>query len=90
MDTEFGKVIWNRELYDSVVRYRSVFNAIEGVDYKLHNPATLSFIPPEPLIDEWRDDYRSMQRHFIYEYSALSFEKLMDRMRELTARIRKL
>lgn len=90
MDTEFGKSITDRGLFDSVVKHRSVFNRIESIDYSLHNPATLSFIPPKNMIDDWKKDYESMQRHFIYEEKGLSFEELMERMKELTIRIRNL
>lgn len=90
MDTDFGKSIGDRELYDSVVKHRSVFNKVEGVDYNLHNPSTLSFIPPKSIIKEWEKDYQSMQHHFIYEERSLSFDELINRLDELTARIRNL
>lgn len=90
MDSDFGKSIADRQLYDSVVKHRSVFNNIAGVDYSLHHPSTLSFIPPESIIREWEKDYLSMQKHFIYEEHSLSFPELIDRMKELMERIRRL
>jgi len=90
MDTDFGESIADRELFDSVVKHRSVFNKVEGIDYNLHNPSTLSFIPPESIIKEWKKDYQSMQNHFIYEERSLSFEELIKRLEELVARIRNL
>lgn len=90
MDTDFGKSISDKDLYDSVVKHRSVFNKVEGIDYALHSPSRLSFIPPEPIINEWEKDYQSMQNHFIYEERSLSFNELIKRLNELTARIRKL
>ncbi len=88
MDTEFGKSIEDRELYENVVRHRSVFNKIEGVDYKMHNPSLLSFIPPENAIADWKKDYESMQKHFIHDVHSLTFEELMKRMKELMERLR--
>lgn len=90
MDTNFGESIADRELYVSVVKHRSVFNKVEGVDYESHNPSTLLFIPPSTIIKEWEKDYQSMQNHFIYDERSLSFEELIKRMEELTARIRNL
>lgn len=90
MDTDFGKSISDRELYDSVVKHRSVFNKVENIDYDLHNPSTLSFIPPNSIIKEWEKDYQSMKRHFIYEDRSLSFDELIKRLKELTLRIRNL
>ena len=57
---------------------------------KLHSSSTLSFIPPESIINEWEKDYRSMQNHFIYEERSLSFNELIKRLEELTARIKML
>ena len=88
MDTDFGKSIADRELYGSVVKHRSVFNRVEGIDYNLHNPSTLTFIPPDAVMEEWAKDYRSMQNNFIYEERSLSFDELIKRMMELTARLR--
>lgn len=90
MDTEFGKSIADRELYDSVVKHRSIFNRIEGVVYALHNPSTLSFVPPASVIKEWEKDYEAMQSRFIFDNHVLSFDALIERMKELTERIRRL
>lgn len=90
MDTDFGKSIADKELYDSVVSHRSIFNKVEGVNYDLHKPSTLSFIPPESIIKEWENDYKSMQNHFIYEEKSLSFNEMIKRLKELTIKIRNL
>lgn len=90
MDTDFGKSISDKDLYDSVVKHRSAFNKVDGIDYALHKSSTLSFIPPESIINEWEKDYHSMQNHFIYEERSLSFNELIKRLKELTARIRAL
>lgn len=90
MDTDFGNSIVDRDLYKRVVNHRSIFNKVEGIDYDLHNPSTLSFIPQDSIINEWERDYQSMQKHFIYEEDSLSFDEIIMRMRELTTRIRNL
>lgn len=87
MGTDFGKSIKDRALYDSVVKHRSIFNKVQGVDYDLHKPSTLSFIPPKSIIKEWEKDYQSMQKHFIYEEQSLPFYELIKRLEELTATI---
>ena len=88
MDTPFGKAINDRELYNSIITHRSIFNKIDGINYRLHQPDTLSFIPPQNIISEWEKDYQSMQQNFIYESSCISFDKLIKRMEELVQRIR--
>lgn len=90
MDTEYGKSIEDRELYNNVVTHRSVFNKVDGINYDSHHPSTLSFIPPSSIIKEWEKDYKSMRDHFIFEEQSLSFDELMRRMKELTDRIRRL
>lgn len=90
MDTDFGQSITDRELYNSIVKHRSIFNKLEGIDYMLHHPSTLSFIPPESIIKEWEKDYQSMQNHFIYEERSLSFDELIKRLEVLATRIRNL
>ena len=49
-----------------------------------------SIIPPDSILKEWEKDYQSMQNHFIYEEQSLSFNELIKRLEELTARIRNL
>ncbi len=88
MDTHFGKTITDIELYNNIVKHRSIFNKVDGIDYNLHHPSTISFVPPESIIHDWERDYQSMRKQFIYETPVLTFEKLMERMKELTARIR--
>lgn len=90
MNTDYGKSIEDKDLYDSIVKHRSIFNTVEGVNYQLHKPSTLSFIPPESVIKEWENDYKSMQNHFIYEERCLSFYELIKRLEELTVKIRNL
>lgn len=60
------KALADRTLYDSLVRHRSVYNAIRGIDYSRHTPDRLRILPPEELLPLWEEDYRSMQDQFIY------------------------
>lgn len=60
------KALESPDLYRTLVEHRSVFNAIRGIDYSGHRPDNLRILPPEPLLPQWKDDYRSMQEQFIY------------------------
>lgn len=88
MDTRYGNAISDMNLYMSIVNHRSTFNRVDGVDYESHNPDTLCFIPPNSVMEEWRDDYQSMSKHFIYEDQTLTFDQLITRMKELMSRIK--
>lgn len=90
MDLPFGEAIYDSELYNNVIKHRSVFNKIDGIDYNLHKPNSINFIPPESIINEWEKDYDSMQKNFIYDQRKLSFSELIERMEELTKRIREI
>lgn len=90
MDTEYGKdALNNKSLYDEIINHRSVYNKIDGIDYEMHSPYTLDFLPPSHLIDEWRKDYEVMSDQFLYhQENRMTFEVLIERMKELLRRIR--
>ena len=90
MDTEYGKdALNNKSLYNEIVNHRSVYNKIDGIDYEMHSPYTLDFLPPSHLIDEWRKDYEVMSDQFLYhQENRMTFEVLIERMKELLHRIR--
>lgn len=90
MDTEYGKdALNNKSLYDEIVNHRSVYNKIDGIDYEMHSPYTLNFLPPSHLIDEWRKDYEVMSDQFLYyQENRMTFEVLIERMKELLRRVR--
>lgn len=92
MDTEYGKAaLADKELYEEIIRHRSVFNKMPTVDYSTHSSSAIRFIPPETVWEDWRKDYNSLVQHFLY-YSdnRLTFEELLGRMEELQARVRRL
>lgn len=90
MDTDFGKsALADNILYDDIIEHRKAYYALRYVDYSLHKRSTVNIIPPERVIDEWRQDYSNMQRHFIYGKS-LPFEDLIRRIQELQLRIRRI
>ena len=90
MDTQFAKeALSDKALYDKIVEHRSVYYALPYFDYSLHSPATISFTPPESIIDKWREDYAEMQRHFIFGDS-LSFDELTTRIVILQERFRQM
>ena len=89
MDTDFGeKALADPKMYVDIVKHRSIFNTIRGIDYRTHHPSRIQFIPPEELVEIWRRDYDRMQEYFIYGES-LPYDQLIDRMKELQSRFRK-
>ena len=81
------KAMADTALYTSLVRHRSVFNAIRGIDYSRHAPKFISIVPPDDLLPLWQEDYASMQASFIYGDSP-SFPELLKFLHSLQERIR--
>ena len=89
MDTEYGaEAISNKELYNEVVKHRATYNHINGIDYALHSPDKIDFIPPQSIIDSWRSDYNSLSEAHIYDKNKIPFEQLIARIDELLKRVR--
>lgn len=90
MDKDFAlEALHNKKLYDEIVAHRQEFTAWSGLDYSLHQPQTISFVPPSSIINALKEDYKKMQESFIYGAS-LPFEKLLSRLSELQERFRNL
>ncbi|CAI8216685.1 MAG: Uncharacterised protein [Formosa sp. Hel1_33_131] len=88
MDTIHGTgALKDIELYDTIIEHRKNLNAIRGIDYANHSPQLISILPPEKTIKEWEKDYKTMQESMFYG-TTLSFNKLMERIAELNARIK--
>ena len=66
----------NKDLYETIVKHRHSFTRLGGVDYNLHQPQTIDFIPPEELLPAWEADYKTMQEQMIHGDSP-DFSKLM-------------
>lgn len=88
MDSDFGRsALADKTLYDAIIEHRKAYYALKYVDYSLHSPDTINIVPPENVLDDWRQDYLNMQRYFIYGES-LDFDQLMKRIIELQRRLR--
>ncbi len=90
MDTPFGKNALNdHSLYKEIVHHRENYNHVIGVSYNTLFPEHISFVPPDFLMDVFRDDYAKMQQEMIYGNSP-SFDELIDQLVILNERFRKL
>ena len=78
----------NIDLYERIVKHRSIYYAVGYVDYSKLMPSEIDFVPRQGLMKDWEGDYAEMCNHFIYGQT-LSFEKLLERIKELQDRFRK-
>jgi predicted nucleotidyltransferase component of viral defense system len=90
MDTDYAKdALKNTDLYNEIVEHRRTLTAMKEVDYSTHIPEKINFVPPLSVINKWKEDYEAMRGSLIYGES-LSFEKLIDRIKELNERFGKI
>ncbi|THU36887.1 hypothetical protein FAM09_18160 [Niastella caeni] len=57
-------------------------------DYQTLKHATLSFIPPDEILDIYRQDYEHMQEQMIYG-DTLTFDDLIDQLKNIAGGIQK-
>jgi predicted nucleotidyltransferase component of viral defense system len=84
------KAFTNPELYQTIVEHRYKFNRIGHIDYNLHQPQTISMLPPERVLADWKADYETMLEQMIYEENAPSFDKLIVELKKLNDKINSL
>ena len=90
MDTPFAEsALSDTKLYQTIVHHRQLLFSVSTVDYNLHQPQTISLIPPDKFLKEWEKDYTELSENMIYG-EKLSWNKLLSRIRELNNRINKL
>ena len=87
MDTEYGKTaLEDFELYRTIVEHRRKFYHLGYVDYDRDYPKSLSFVPQGKTLEAFRKDYvDNMVDGYIYG-PAITFEELLERLKELQDR----
>jgi hypothetical protein len=86
MDEKFAvNAINDNALWDAIHRHREVFTRIGGVDYSGDIRKKICLIPPIHIVNNWKQDYETMQQTMIYGAS-LPFNKLLSRIEELQER----
>ena len=89
MDKDFAiQAISNNELWETIRHHREKFTHINGVDYSQDIRSTICPVPPQQVINDWKQDYETMQNTMIYGDS-LNFNNLINKIKLLQERIRK-
>lgn len=83
------KALEDKQLYEIIVKHRNSFTKVGGVDYNLHQPQNINFIPPNEIIKAWREDYKTMQEQMIHGDSP-DFDELIESLTELKTKINSL
>lgn len=90
MQTPYGeKALNDASLYREIVEHRRKFYHVGYVNYDNDLPNNIQLVPNDGLMSAYEADYNEMRSSFIYGQS-LSFEELMQRMKQLQERFRKI
>lgn len=83
MNTDIAtRAIANNELWNAIHHHRELFTSMSGVDYNPDIRKRIVLLPPNDVIDDWRNDYKDMQSSMIYGEKP-TFEALIAKMKEL-------
>jgi hypothetical protein len=87
-DTEAGiKALKDHKFYTTLLEHRKSYIRLGNVDYETLHHSKLSFIPPDAVIEMFRQDYRAMQAAMIYGTSP-DFDTMISQLKILTGRFR--
>ncbi len=81
------KALNDPQLYERIVAHRYNFTRVGRVDYNLHQPQTINFIPPHEIIADWKKDYTTMIEQMIYETNPPTFDEMIKELIQLKERI---
>lgn len=83
MNTDIAaRAISNDELWEAIHHHRELFTSMSGVDYTPDIRKRIKLLPPDNVVDDWRNDYKDMQTSMIYGEKP-SFEELIGKIAEL-------
>lgn len=60
------RAIGNDKLWNTIHHHRELFTSMSGVDYTPDIRKRIKLLPPNDVIDDWRNDYNDMQSSMIY------------------------
>lgn len=69
----------DKPLYERVIAHRQHYIRQTGIDYNNHDRVTLSFIPPNHIINAYKEDYKKMKLNMIYG-NAPSFDTIVEKL----------
>jgi hypothetical protein len=88
MDTEAGEnALKDTVFYKTIVDHRKNYIRLNGIDYDTLNYSKITFIPPDTVIEMFRQDYKTMQSEMIYGASP-DFDTMISQLKILINRFR--
>jgi len=82
-DTEVcERALNDSDLYVAIVKHRSYYNKLKGLDYKSLQRDKIDFVPPNEMIEAYQKDYEAMRENMIYGES-VDPKKLFEKIGKL-------
>lgn len=91
MDTDHAEAaLADRQYYTKIVEHRRKMIFKTGVNYDTHYPKTINFIPPDGIMAAYESDYALMREQMVYGENRKEFTAIIDRLRQLLEKFRRL
>lgn len=88
MGTSYGRqALEDNDLYNRLIKHREWYSRISWVDYSTLGRKSVSFLPPDEIMQSYNQDYEQMQEQMIYG-EALSFVELIEQLKQLQEELR--
>ena len=82
------RALADKQLFENIVEHRRKFIGLKGFDYSTLCAEKICIVPPDGVIDKWKQDYIQMCNSMMYgDYP--DFDELMAYICELQERLRK-
>ena len=82
------RALADKQLFENIVEHRRKFIGLKGFDYSTLCAEKICIVPPDGVIDKWKQDYIQMCNSMMYgDYP--DFDELMAYICELQKRLRK-
>lgn len=75
--------IRNDELWETIRHHREIFTSIRDVDYTPDVRKRITLIPPDSVMEEWKNDYDTMAANMIYDENVPTFADILKRAAEI-------
>ena len=83
-----NRALADKQLFENIVEHRKMFIGLKGFDYSTLCAEKICIVPPDGVIDKWKQDYIQMCNSMMYgDYP--DFDELMAYICELQERLRK-
>ena len=82
-DSEYSQRAYDDHLlFEQIVAHRKAITPLRNISYEFHKRDALQIIPPDEVLNDWKQDYKAMQQNMIIGDSK-SFPDLLKRMKEV-------